>query len=116
MSIEVRPTKQDPCQTKTFAQVVKESVPKILPNKKGVTKTHAKSLSAKSKQSVKKKLLVTKKTRYQTKCENFTDDHEFRPVGRKKTAKVQLVHETNQGTDTHNLYEGLEVQSIPDQG
>ena len=107
VSIEVGPTKQDPCQTKTFAQVVQEPVPKILPNKKGVTKTHAKSLSAKSKQCVKKKLLVTKKTRYQTRCENFTDDHELRPVGRKKTAKVQLVHETNQGTDTHNLYEGL---------
>ena len=116
VSIEVGPTKQEPCQTKTFAQVVQEPVPKILPSKKGVTKTHSKSPPAYSKQCAKKKPLVTKKTRSQTKCENFTDDHEFRPVGRKKAAKVQLVHETNQGSSTYNSYEGLEVQSIPDQG
>ena len=116
VSIEVGPTKQEPCQTKTFAQAVQEPVPRILSSKKVVTKTHSKSPPANSKQCTKKKPLVTKKTRYQTNCENFTDDHEFRPVGRKKTAKVPLVHETNQGTDTHNLYEGLEVQSIPDQG
>ena len=84
VSIEVGLTKQEPCQTKTFAQVVQEPVPKILPSKKGVTKTHSKSPPAKSKQCAKKKPLVTKKIRNQTKCENFTEDHEFRPVGRKK--------------------------------
>ena len=90
-------------------------MPKILPSKKGVTKTNSKSPPAKLKQCAKKKPLVTKKTRSQPKCANFSED-QFRPVGRKKAAKIQLVHETNQVTGTHNLYEGLEVQSISDQG
>ena len=63
VSIEVGLTKQEPCQTKTFAQVVQEPVPKILPSKKGVTKTHSKSPPANSKECAKKKPLVTKKTR-----------------------------------------------------
>ena len=85
MSIEVGLTKQEPCQTKTFAQVLQEPVPKTLPSKKGVTKTNSKSQPAKSKQRAKKNPLATKKTRSQPKCPNFTED-QFRPVGRKKAA------------------------------
>ena len=115
VSLEVGPTKQRPCQTKTFAQIVQEPVLKTLPSKKCVRKINSKSPSAKSKQCAKEKPLVTKKTISQPKCPNFTED-QFRPVGRKKTAKIHPVHETNQGTDTYNSYEGLEVQSFPDQG
>ena len=86
-----------------------------LPSKKGVRKTNSKSPSAKSKQCAKDKPLVTKKTISQPRCPKFTED-QFRPVGRKETAKINPVHETNQGTDTYNSYERLEVQSFPDQG
>ena len=40
MSIEVGYTKQEPCQTKTFAQGVQEPVPKILPKKKKLSHRH----------------------------------------------------------------------------
>ena len=61
-----------------------------------------------------KEAIGNQKTRSQPKCANFTDD-QFRPVDRKQAAKIKDVHETNQDKGTHNVYEELEVQSIPDQ-